>query len=844
MPKREMTLDWMSGGAGRSDRVPAPWTPVRATGDALSCWGRAHAFRGGPLPAQITSAGEALLARPIALSARLDGAWRTWRACNAAPPERHPHGRWARRAAGGRLGRLALRSAATVHYDGTVRVDLAVEPLEPVPLEALRIEIPVRRRHAGFLYAPFTPAVRTAELPAGGAAGPWSPLIWLGSDERGLGWGCESDAGWDEGPDALALVPGRGEVALRLEVVRRPRRLETPLRIGFALQANPWRPAPKDPAEFRNIHVHWYDELSEATLRDWRARGARTIIFHSAWADLHAYPETAHARALRALVGRCRRARLKLLLYFGVELSSGAPEWPVWSEAWRMLGETRQEHGYVPYRPPCDPAFHVCSASGWQDFIVAGIEHVMKHYGVDGVYLDGLPAWPSGCRNRLHGCGTERPDGTTALTSRLWQGRALMERIYTAVRAVKPDGRISLHANPGPLCFTGPFGTDCFGGEQYGGDFRKAALDPVRAFHVGLPGWGLPSELIAYTQYDAAVATGLLHGLLPRPMGKRSYFQSLVFGVWAVQDAFGVGRADWHPYYRAAGLVRGLPEGILASAWNRPGHGLLLVVANRGNDDRPVTLSVAAQRLGHGEALEALDLLPGGVEWEQRGRRFSAVIPGAGFRLVFLAPGGSALWPRMRRAASRIALEPDLRAQVDEWQMCGPFAPAYPDDPSAAKRDVPAGYRGMETVFPPDAPDGGAGGPPWRTVKAREHVVGIRSDVATDGWCVVYARTRLLFPHLVPLTERNPVDIHVIPFHAMRVSVNGRELFAHGGAGAPRYGQGRHEPVRLRTELHPGWNEVRIKMVNRRSGSLFFKVTEPDADAPHHLVTLRATDPA
>lgn len=838
-------MSWMEGRAGRTEEVPRPWIPVKVKGDVLACWGRTQSFDGRPLPTQMTSQSQELLARPMGLKVGIEGKDARWRQCQVSPVERHGKGKYAVRTARGRLDKLLLSSRVTLHYDGALRVDVTVEPLEPVTVESLTLEIPVKKSIAEFIFADFA-GVRAKTLPEEGCSGAWCPLVWMGNDDVGLGWGCDSDETWDEGEGALGLIRRGAATVLSLNVIRRPRHIDSPLAFSFGLQANPWRPIEKNAHQYRNVHLNWCYDLSEADLRDWHRKGARTVIFHSAWADLHAYPETKYAKQLQDLVRRCHRVGLKLLPYFGVELSEGAPEWPVWSENWRKIRDGRQKHGYVPYRPPYIPAFHVCPASGWQDFIVEGIEHVMKRYGVDGVYLDGLQEWTSGCSNGLHGCGYVGADGVRRRTRPIWQDRELMERIYVAVRSVKSDGRISLHANPGPLCFTGPFGTDCFGGEQYGGDFKQAALDQVRAFHVGAPQWGVPSELIAYTNDGAAVAIGLLHGVLPRAGTRKEFRNALITGVWTVQDAFGVRRADWLPYWKTRSLVRKRPAGIEVSLWNRPGQGLLAAIANLNNDDLEACVSFAAGRLGYeGATLEALDMLPCEGATELRGATVRTPAPAGQCRLLFLAPSGSALWPKMRRTAKRISLNRDLQIQVDRWLMCGPFASVKLSPGRKPGTDVPDTYDGMEVAHIPepgvDASKTTPAGP-WRKVTAKGHEAVVRPDVAADDWCVVYACTRLQFPHLVPLKEKNPVDLHFQVFHAMRVWLNGEQVYTHGGKGTPRYGQGRHDPVRVPGVLHPGWNDLLVKVVIRRGAKFFFKVTEPGSDEPHPLVKIAAEE--
>jgi len=65
---------WLGSTVGRADVVLPPWTPLKVSTAkpdkqivAIGCWGRSYEFQHAAFPSQITSAGEPLLARPIAL---------------------------------------------------------------------------------------------------------------------------------------------------------------------------------------------------------------------------------------------------------------------------------------------------------------------------------------------------------------------------------------------------------------------------------------------------------------------------------------------------------------------------------------------------------------------------------------------------------------------------------------------------------------------------------------------------------------------------------------------------------------------------------------------------------
>ncbi len=850
---------WLTGNTGIIETVPRPWTPVTAQQDTLSCWGRAYAFDGGPFPARIVSRTENLLARPMALRADIRGQAVSWTACAVKPVERQKCGRFVKRIAVARAADVLLTSEATLFYDGAMRLDVRLDPLKPLTVDALTLSMPVRRGQASLILAILgaspdtTPRAFSPDaIPESGLAGPFSPVVWLGTEERGLTWFCESDEGWDPGEGALALNADRRTVTVSLRIVRAARALDAPFRFSFGLLANPWRPAEKGCERFRNYHYHSMFNLSEEDLRALYGKGYRTVIFH---AYLLVSPEAEYGKQLAALVRRCHRVGLKLLIYFGSEMSTGQPEWPAWGRRWILREPVRgySFRGHI--------VTHVCSCSEWPEFILHGVAWLMRTYDVDGVYLDGWSEWGDRCVNSLHGCGRTLADGSRHATLHIWKCRELMERVYATVKSIKPRGRISIHASPG-LGIGAHFSTDCFAGEGYHGNFRKVEPAHVRAVHMGLEQWGVFSELIASADYAYGQAIGLLHGVLPRA-GAYELSHAVVVEepacVWKVQDAFGVTTARWHPYWRTGAWVRAEPDSVKVSLWSHPGRGALLVLSNLslGTETADAVITITPAKLGFKGRLETLDMLPCAHAAAWQGGRLRASVPAGQCRLIVVAPPASTLWPRLRRAREWVAERMRQQAahtRLDPWLLAGPFGA---DTPPAGAGDVPPGFRGLETAYPPEslpvntrASFDVAGGKPgaWLRAVAKNGALAMRPEVVRESWDVVYAYTRILFPTLVPSVPDNPVELHLAAHNAFKVWVNGQEVYAYGGAGAPRYGQKRltGNAHAIRAILHPGWNPVLIKLVIRAgngkdSTAMTFSITGPGGETIPPLL-LKAED--
>ncbi|MBN1421815.1 MAG: hypothetical protein JXP34_23780, partial [Planctomycetes bacterium] len=381
---------WKGSQAGRTDEVLAPWTPIRLTQSGPSIevrpWGRVYAFSARPFPERIVSRDEDLLAAPIEIAVR-GGPEAPTRA--TLEVSNRSDARVALES-NGEAGPLAFRARTQIEYDGLIRVDLAFEQKELDPVQEIALAIPLRSEFARYLYrypGRWGSAENAGALPEEGWSSPFRPFIWLGGEDRGLAWFCESDRNWSPADPKRAIRVTRegAETVLRLLLHAGKERLEAPLEYTFGLQATPVKPVPEDAWDWRISHAGRYglevpDASGTSELDRIAGLGVRTICFHEHWSDIQNYPKAADPDRLRKLVAACHEKKIRLLLYFGYEMSTIAPEWDAYSA--ECLVDPRAG-GYT--RKPDQKAFIVCYRSCWQDFIADGIARVMDEYGIDGV---------------------------------------------------------------------------------------------------------------------------------------------------------------------------------------------------------------------------------------------------------------------------------------------------------------------------------------------------------------------------------------------------------------------------------------------------------------------------
>jgi len=572
--------------------VISPWTPVEAeaVGEEvrIEVWGRTYLFEGSPFPTSIITAGEEVLRSPIRLVGTVDGKPIAWKGTGSALLRRDDDvavvSGW------GESGSLILNVTSHVEFDGMMRVDMVVtnhRTASPT-LERLYLEIPLRAdRSKLFHYWPgrWGSAENSGAVPQDGLKLPFKPFIWLGWEEGGLSWFAESDKGWRvSDPNCAVEVISQGEERiLRLHLLDSPLNA-FPLTITFGLQATPVKPIPRDFHEWRICHGAYYGMVEDGTLDRMAEMGVRTLVFHESWTPVQNYWITDRETELKRLASECHKRGIKLLLYFGYELSTLAPEWGELSDDVLVKNPQGRLAGGYQRRPP-QRDYIVCYRSEWAERLVEGIAEALDRYGFDGVYLDGTIE-PWGCANERHGCGYRTPEGSLKATYPIFAVRSMMRRLYELIHP--RGGLVNAHQSTCCLTPTLSFCHSYWDGEQFGGGelsgdpLRKLPLETFRAEFMGV-NFGVPSEFLVYERppnwtFEHALAFTLLHNVLVRP-SVRSEKLKLISKIWTAFSDFGVGEAQWHPYWRNDDLIDVKPQQVKASLYLK-GSRALLVISN------------------------------------------------------------------------------------------------------------------------------------------------------------------------------------------------------------------------------------------------------------------------
>ena len=631
--------------------VPAPWTPLeiaaQAGAVAVDVQGRTYTFGAqAALPTSIVTKGVEILAAPVRLVGTLGGEKIVWEEPYIATLQSDA----ASAVINGAMGAMGIyvSNSVKVEYDGAIRFDMAItpwlhefrkqkgEPEHAQGLQELWLEIPLRAECATlFTWWPIdfggvvaaTAPLNSGALPPGGMTLPFKPFLWLGWEDAGLSWFCESNNGWQphDANRAIEVLREGDVVTLRLRLLDSvPQSWKdrthgwykacAPVTISWGLQATPVKPLVEDALAHRIVHFNHYEAMpssrveiekyentTQTVLERALEAGANVVVLHEQWNNVQNYWVCDKADEIKATVAACHARGVKILPYFGYELSTLAPEWAqTHDEVLIKNGDGSFRGGWERLPPQRD--YMVCYASQWREKWLAGIAWMMDEYGFDGVYLDGTST-PSSCANARHGCGYEHESGERGETYPIWAVREMFQRLYGIVAA--RDGIITTHQSSCCVTPTLAYSHTYWDGEHISGvahdESGNFELAVFRAEFMGRP-FGIQAEFLS--GQPEAPAYALIHNVLVRPgVGGTLDF---VAPIWKAMTQFGTPQARWIPYWDNPLAQADAPH-VFVSAYVRESR-ILLAIANLARDEAANTvISLSPQTVGHADYHAARD---------------------------------------------------------------------------------------------------------------------------------------------------------------------------------------------------------------------------------------------
>ncbi|WP_214324275.1 glycoside hydrolase domain-containing protein [Nonomuraea sediminis] len=596
-PARLSRLRWLNSRLADDDTVPRPFTPITVEGPVLGVLGRTVTLGPDGLPAaltsyftpEVTAVGHhptELLAAPVTFE--IPGtAWESdgWRITHRGQARVTWVSRW-------RSGPLTLDLEGRFEFDGTLDYRLELSSQDDADLDDARLTLAHR-------VLPYR----------------------MGLGEQGGARGGDLDWHWDQGrnQDAIWLGAVNAGVQVRLSDERYRRPLNTnfyhqrplvlprswhndgrggirtagdtlvcyggPRRIGAGerlrfdvrLTLTPGKPI-DTAAHFRQRYFHGYRPADEIA-----ATGATVVNTHHA-TEVNPYinyPFLAADR-LKEYVGSLHEHGLRGKLYYTVrEISTRAPElWALLGLGEEVLAEGpgggcswSREHvgeGRLPawFSTATDDSSLITSGqSRWHNYYVEGLAWLVRHTGIDGLYLDDL--------------GFDR-EVTKRVRRVLDQVEEPLIDLHSANQFNERDG----FASSANLYLEHlPYVDRLWFGEYF--DYA-ATPDYWLVEMSGIP-FGVMGEML---EGGGHPWRGLVHG-----MTNRLYDGSDPRPMWRLFDTYDVTRAEMLGYWSPRAPVRTGHPGILATTY-RGDRGALVALGSWHDGPVEVRLDVDWDALG------------------------------------------------------------------------------------------------------------------------------------------------------------------------------------------------------------------------------------------------------
>ena len=633
--------EWFRNGLGISDDVPPPFEDVKATGRGFSVWGREHRLGDLPLPEQIKIGGADFLAGPVRLLYADALGRQVWKQVKSKLTQaKAVEARYEFSAA---TDSARLSGSLCAEYDGFMLYELVLEPAKTdVRIRELRLEIPIRRKHALFMRATTGPAgkwgarrssiaacigdVRPRSVPEGYAPSyspegwTWGeefiPQFWVGDDFCGLFCFQESaeHMHWKGSPVTL---DERGDVTVvNVHFIGEPTAFDRPLRYRFALQATPLK------KRDRRMERMVYGGSSVVTRmkRNQVPPGTIPAVVHWKAGRIEKDYYVTDPEQLCGLSRYTRGHDAELLLNSGEAFFvEPDPDLTLYGADWIQQPPVR----YPNHEGTDVTLVKVCPASSFADYYLWWVKKLLDECELGGLYLD--LSGCAGCSNAHHGHGYERDD-ERRMVSDMFATRRLYKRFYTFLKeeGAKRGHELFIFQHSGEGIIT-PFVDMVTKGEGWVQADTWDTLTPVyfrcceNLLPLGVPYTFYPSVSIPWRRtpvgrnlapHHDALARTLIHDVFPVGIWSTQVQMELI-PLWEAWDEFGVDESEWVPYHARDPRVRTTSKGLLVSFYLNRGR-VMAVVANLTNEAVQAELLLDRDALGlPGGQLEVRELRSG-----------------------------------------------------------------------------------------------------------------------------------------------------------------------------------------------------------------------------------------
>lgn len=285
------------------------------------------------------------------------------------------------------------------------------------------------------------------------------PTFWLGDEDLGLGFVCESKQGWNNKPEAdiFELDRSTDYIAAKMTFISVPAEMTHGREITFALQAMPPKNPPSNWFKASLDHEHQFrlkDNYKKAgrplVAKQQGIKNNLVSVWYTFWAKGCGTPEVAKPEELADFIKGCQYYNYEPLIYLTpTHLSLLTKEGVFYGPLTKKWSVFPEKYYFVPKQE----LVKLCPASFMSEFQAYEIGKLIDKYGIRGIYFDN--ANPRPCFSLKHGCGHENDKGQVDFRVPILSVRKffMMVRNQFIKRGITPQ--IVIHAGffPGEISF-------------------------------------------------------------------------------------------------------------------------------------------------------------------------------------------------------------------------------------------------------------------------------------------------------------------------------------------------------------------------------------------------------
>lgn len=439
IPKKQI---WEDNTYGSEDVVLPGFKPLSADKNTASMWGRQYTFGQSLMPEQINNQGVDMLVRPISWNVKIGNKIHTLITKSSKLVSSSPTK--AIYETDGILGELKVSGHVLVEYDGFMKFDLEFSPGDkPVFIDKLYMDIPFKTDCATNLYYPQRRSGKwesdwSSELSIAGTT--TTNVVTIGSPDICVQWLTESDQYYSPrgNKNALKAFELNGARVFRINVIDSKKKIHSPMKLTFALQAGPIKARP---ANWRGwtmskrraeLNTKLYNNV--AYRYDWWARAPGELI------PRHDFTENRDPNLHKDEIQMTSMHFAGFRSYEETNPVKRTPEWQLYESEWIRLPRGTDEGASTPGWVNT----YVDTNSSWGQWHIYNAYKLFSTTGMRGLYYDDWRNAPS--MNEAAGSGYIDEEGVRRPIQPIYSQRELHRRIYAIVRKFRPDdGIIIMH---------------------------------------------------------------------------------------------------------------------------------------------------------------------------------------------------------------------------------------------------------------------------------------------------------------------------------------------------------------------------------------------------------------